>query len=103
MPGAASTYIIKEEQVRGQALGQILLDSGLLASQELSHDRLQTWRQGREQPKTTKLELRLEEGREMKGGSRRRNSGAERYCRGRSICPALKLGIFILILCGALL
>ena len=44
MPGLPNvTYIIKDEQVRGQAFGQILLNPGLLASQELSHDRLDLW------------------------------------------------------------
>lgn len=37
VPGAAETYIIEDEQIRRQAFGQVLLDTGLLASQELSH------------------------------------------------------------------
>ena len=37
MPGMPRTYIVQEEQVRGQALRQVLLDTSLLSSQELSH------------------------------------------------------------------
>jgi hypothetical protein len=33
----AKTYVVQEEQIWGQPLRQVLLDTGLLASQELSH------------------------------------------------------------------
>lgn len=43
--GVPNTYVIQDEQIRAQAIGQILLNAGLFASQELGHDCLQIQRQ----------------------------------------------------------
>ena len=74
------TYIIKDEQVRGQSFGQILLNTGLLASQELSHDRLQTCGHERGSSKDDQVGLGLEEGRVMKDvtAERRDTAAADR-------------------------
>lgn len=45
------SYIIQDKQVRAQAFGKVLLDTCLLASQELSHDCLQTWRRSGKEEK----------------------------------------------------
>lgn len=78
MPETAKTYIIEDEQIRRQAFGQVLLDTSLLASQELGHGCQAAWR-----PRRRRKEAKGERGKKRKrkaagaGGTRLSIIGAE--------------------------